>query len=408
MLKINFHTTLFTAFLIIVIAVPIFQLHYLLFAILSILCYAKVSQKIVEIIVYLSVILIIALIASTFNFFTFYDWLKDFAYLSKPILAILAGFLLAKKINNFKRILKIIVAVSLLFAVIHLFKIIFFVDFSSATVSDIRRIGGLSNEIEILAIAVLLISFKIKEINIIKNPFYKKIIIVVLLTSFCFYFSRTMLVTLFLLLLAAFGYLKITSKGLKYGALVLTFFALFYAYLFNADIKRGQSGFESFLYKMKNAPAEVFSPAKSIDKKNHKNLWDRWRAYEANMALSQMSTYDEYLIGKGLGSLVDLEFAAPLGEKNIRYIPILHNGYVNILFKSGVFGLVFYLLLLFSLSLFSYKKNKNSKNTVANNLIGGLAIHYVFTTLIVTGIYNNTEPYAFILGVLLYQSSQKE
>ncbi|MHB0755915.1 O-antigen ligase family protein [Polaribacter sp. M15] len=255
---------------------------------------------------------------------------------------------------------------------------------------------------------LLIASWKFKEINVVQNLFYKKIILAILFLSFSLYLSRTMIVSLIILLLAVFGYIKITSKAIKYATIVIVFFGLFYVYLFNANIKRGQSGFHSFLYKMKNAPTEIFSPPKSLDVENHAKLWDRWRAYEAGMAISQIDTFTDFLFGKGLGALVDLKFEAPLGDENIRYIPILHNGYINIFFKSGILGVLLYLMLLLLLYLYANIKTKNTQKKITYNLIGGLAIHYLFTTLIVTGMYNLREFYVLILGALLHYSIEEK
>jgi hypothetical protein len=125
-----------------------------------------------------------------------------------------------------------------------------------------------------------------------------------------------MVVAFIIMLLSIYGYTKLTAKGFKYGILLFSLTGLFYFYLFSVDIKRDQPGLESFLYKLKIAPSEIFSPAKKIDTKNHENLWDHWRAYEANMAYNQMKLKPiSFLNGYGFGSLVDLKFIAPLNEK---------------------------------------------------------------------------------------------
>ena len=47
-----------------------------------------------------------------------------------------------------------------------------------------------------------------------------------------------------------------------------------------------------------------------------------------------------YIIGTGYGSLVNLKFKAPLGNEDMKYISRLHNGYVFVFYKTGIFGLV--------------------------------------------------------------------
>jgi O-antigen ligase len=367
-----------------------------------------VSKELVVIALFLAIIVLLACVSSFFNNYIFYDWIKDMAYFTRPIAAILAGYLVSKKINNFKSILKIIVGVSFIFAVIHILKVVLLVDFRNASVSSIRNAAGISNQIEIIALVILLVSKKYKDLDVTNNRLQKTILLIVFFISFSLYFSRTMIVALVIFLLASYGYLIITKKAIKYGLLILVSFSLFYGYLFSREFERDKPGIESFLYKMKVAPAEIFIPVKSVDTKDHAKLWDRWRAYEASMAITQMNTFSNFAIGKGFGALVDLKFYAPLGSENMRYIPTLHNGYVTILFKTGVFGLLFYLMFLLVLYLYSYKKVNFMQKRVVYNLIGGIAVYYVFTTLIITGIYNVMDIYTFILGILLYFSVDVE
>ena len=137
-----------------------------------------------------------------------------------------------------------------------------------------------------------------------------------------------MFVSFFILILAVYGHLKITSKGLKYLIGVILFFILFYSYLFSIKLDRGKPGLESFLYKIKIAPSEIFTPVRKIDPNNHAYLWDHWRAYEATMAIDQINTIPTFMIGKGFGALVDLKFKVFLGDEKMRYIPSIHNGYI--------------------------------------------------------------------------------
>ena len=50
------------------------------------------------------------------------------------------------------------------------------------------------------------------------------------------------------------------------------------------NIERNSTGIESFLYKIKIAPSEIFNSDIDID--DHKQLWDKWRAYEVKMAFN--------------------------------------------------------------------------------------------------------------------------
>jgi hypothetical protein len=363
----------------------------------------KVSKISFSLIIILFIILIIGALSSIFNQKTPYDWLRDLMYFLKPILGIATGYLLVSRINDRQFFFKAIIYVAIVFSVFHIIGVIMNTDFTTASINEIRKNNGISNLLELLALILLVGSYKFEYLNVIKNKLVKKIIFLLLLISIVFYFSRTMLVAFIIMGLAVNGYTKLSSKGLKIAFVVISLIGAFYIYLFSVDIERDQPGIDSFLYKMKIAPSEIFSSSVEIDKKNHENLWDYWRAYEADMAINQMNSQKlSYLLGFGFGSLVDLKFKAPLNEEGMRYIPLLHNGYIYIIFKTGFTGLFFYLIFLGYLYIQSYKKRKHIDESVIRNLIAGIGLFFIFTSLITTGIYNSNEIYTFFLGGFLF------
>lgn len=334
-----------------------------------------------------------------------YNFIKDFLYFSKPIMLIIIGYFIAKKTNNWKFIFKLIILYGFLFAIYHIAKFLWLFKFTNFSISSIRAQNGLDNPIEIITIILILISYKYPFLNIIKNNFSKKIIIGILAFSFILYFSRTMVVGFFLVLLASLGFTKLNKKGIKY--LIIFFLSLsgLYIYLNTSNINRSSKGFGNFLYKIKIAPEEIFVP--KFDLKNHANLWDHWRAYEAYCALEDLNKdKKDYMFGKGFGALVDLNFNAPLNEEGMRYIPVLHNGYIYLLFKTGIIGLMLYLLFLMYLYLQSYFVIKNKFQMVFSNILSGISLYFLFTSLIITGLYNTKDVIALILGMFLYLTNK--
>src|SRR5690606_25260152 len=122
------------------------------------------------------------------------------------------------------------------------------------------------------------------------------------------------------------------------------------------------------------------------------------------MALTQMEdNVLNYVLGKGFGALVDLQFYAPVGgEKGLRYIPHTHNGYIYVFFKTGTIGLILYLFVLFNLYKQVYIKPKSNNHIILLRLISGLALYFIFTSLIITGIYNLQDVSILLLGIFLY------
>lgn len=211
-----------------------------------------------------------------------------------------------------------------------------------------------------------------------------------------------MIVSAVIALLSIYGFTIITKNTLKFLGFLLIFIVGLYVYLFSVNIQRNKPGLEAFLYKIKIAPSELFKT--KIDRQDHTDLWDHWRGYEAKRAIASMNEKPaSYIFGSGHGSLVNLKFYAPLTDdrKGMKFISELHNGYVYILYKTGIIGLLIYISFLTKL----YKKIYNQFDMVSV-FISAIGLIYFFTTLTITGIYNSNDTIIFILGALLFFSSQ--
>ena len=85
----------------------------------------------------------------------------------------------------------------------------------------------------------------------------------------------------------------------------------------------------------------------------NQNLHSNWRAVESAVALNSFisGSYFEMLFGKGLGFRLPLGFEMTLANVEFESIPILHNGYLYILLKYGIFGLLLWYKFISSLVL---------------------------------------------------------
>jgi|UPI00047FC122 hypothetical protein len=356
----------------------------------------KISTSFFKTSLPLIIIFTLGFIGMVFERYHLYNIIKDIFHFIKPVLAICIGYFFYKKINNFKLFVKTIIITGFISALLHYIIIIFFIK-NIETVSNIRE-HGTDNFMELIAIFFLAYYKKFQKDQLFQSKILHRTIFGVLLTSSVLYFSRTMIVMAVLTLLTIYGYTIINRKGLRIAALLLIFTLGFYAFLFSINIQRNKKGIDSFLYKVKNAPAEVFKTR--IDRENHADLWDHWRGYEANRALTLLNDKPiRYFFGCGYGSLVNLKFYAPLSSdpKGMKYISELHNGYVYILYKIGIVGLLLYLLFLFNM----YLKIYFNKDFVTI-FISAIGLSFIFTTLVTVGINNSNESLMFILGALLF------
>lgn len=405
----NFYTFLFVIVLLSQLYLPSFKANlFLQIGVLGIyFFYEKIAINKNFLILIFPVFILFSLgfFGMIINKYALFNITKDIFHFIKPITGLLIGYFLFKKINDFKSFLKTIVIVGFVSAIIHFGIIFIFSGFTSVT--QIREYGR-DNFLELFSLFFLIFYKKLHNDKLFNKRIHHNVLLFLLSISCVFYFSRTMIVVAIILLLSIYGYTYITKKGLKAIGVVLVSILLFYGYLFSVKIERNKPGLESFLFKIKNAPSEIFKT--KIDRENHKDLWDHWRGYEAKRAYSLMTdSPSSFAIGCGYGSLVNLKFYAPLTEnandKGLKFISELHNGYAYVLYKTGILGILVYFYFLIGLYLTLYA-NKN----FLTYFISGIGLVFVFTTLTITGIYNARDVIVFILGALLFfhTKTQKE
>lgn len=362
----------------------------------------KISKPTLLIIAPLVLIFIIGLLGFFYEKHDLSFIIKDITYFLKPINGILLSYFLFRKGFDLVIFLKTILFVGCLTAFIHLFGIFILGDFANNSIHKLRGDFGLDNFIEIFAFYILLFSKKYMNEWLIRKKVFRFLVLFFLLISIYLYFSRTMLVVFFVMGFSLLGYAKITVKTLKFIGIAVVSILVLYAYLFSVKLDRNAKGAEAFLYKIKIAPEEIFKS--KIDRNNHKELWDHWRGYEAKRAVYLMEENPtSYFIGTGFGSLVNLKFQAPVGgEGGMKYISRVHNGYIFVLYKTGILGLLLYFVFLTSLYMKIYRFNTNNSNQIlVNRLISSIGLFYIFTTLIISGIYIPRDAVVFVLGGLL-------
>lgn len=401
----KFYVFLFAALLLVQLYVESYRIiifSQILVLLLVLYIEKTVSYKLLKLLSPLLFVVAIPIIPIFFNSYKLTYILKDVFLIIKPIIGLCLGFIIFKRINNQKEFIKTVVIVGLISAIIHFVVVIITGGLVTGSVSQIREYGK-DNFLELFALFFLVFYTKFFNDKLFQQKFVHHIIFLTLFLSCILYLSRTMLIISVILLLAISGYLKITKKAIKIFLGIVLCFVLLYIYLINTKIDRNEKGIMGFLYKIKMAPAEIFSA--KIDREDHAKLWDHWRGYEVNRAIELMkSNPSSFIIGNGYGSLINLKFKAPLasGNKEIKYISEIHNGYIFMFYKLGIIGLVFILLFIFNL----YKKIYNTKS-FESIFISAIAVCYFFTTLTITGIFNKRDIIILLLGALLYFSSKQ-
>ena len=125
------------------------------------------------------------------------------------------------------------------------------------------------------------------------------------------------------------------------------------------------------------------------------DLGINFRGYETAMAYATYMSYElvNMIFGAGFGSLVKLDIPAFLAGNEYDAIPLLHNGYLYLLIKTGVLGVVFYSLFFSKYhSLSSRSIDRENRICVVATIIGLL-----FSNFLVNSLFNNESAFAYIV-----------
>ncbi len=342
----------------------------------------------------------IALFSSLFYHPTAYDFIKDCIHITKPILTICLGFYLVHFFSNKVWVIKTLVYFCFFSAVVHILTLLIGFEGEWNTVT-IRMVGGKGSDYEAFVFSFFWVYLRKKGSKVFSRKF-KRWFLLLTIISIALYLSRTTFIAMIFFLVTFYGFTKVTRKQIIYLIGVFVLAVSFIVSLQFMDIRRDSTGFESFLYKIKIAPTEIFDA--DINTKDHTQLWDNWRAYEVKKAIETMSDKNStmpFITGVGLGALVDLGFEAPLGKERMQYIPHIHNGYGYVFFKTGTLGLILLLIWIFYVYGYIYKDTVNKEKAIFHKTVSALGLYLLFSTLVITGIFNLGMMVAFLLGITM-------
>lgn len=390
---------LFQILFAICIYVPYLNIYELTFAVWSLTAFFTLQKVysigVVKQLICFALILTLASIVFLFKEHELYYVVRDITYLAKPVLGLLIGYQLCQKFP--KKIFQTIVYTGLFIAAIH-FCLLFYgvVLFRASTVNDIRFFGGYFSDFEVYAVIVLLFSEKF-ELSFTRK---KTILFTAFIALSAFlYLARTNFIQFIILFLALKGYFEVNKRSVAVVSSVLIMTLVGYSAIFYMNPKRNGEGIEALLYKIKIAPIEPFKT--KINRDDWKDFNDNYRSYENIMTVRQVSRDGFYSIffGQGLGSKVDLKQEVWLGDMNLRYISILHNGFMTIFLKTGLLGLLVYFCSIFMI----FKKHETNIPIVQNMnlLLIGTGVFLVFSNWVFMGVYNLSDNKSILIGIFI-------
>jgi hypothetical protein len=355
----------------------------------------KYSLDVITQVFYFIAIIGIATIVSLFKEYKLYFIIRDFTYLIKPVLGILIGYQLCKRIHH--NIIHLIIRAGYIFSLLHLFflarGIVFF---KIININDLRYFGGFFSDFEVFALVILLFHNKFE---LVLTPQKRKRYTVIIGLSIMLYLARTNFIQFGILVLALKGFFELNKRNISAFLAITAIIILGYSSIVMINPKRNGPGLEAFLYKIKIIPEEALKT--KINRENWKDLNDNYRSYENIMTIKQMKHdgLQTFLFGKGIGSTIDLKEEILLGDQKLRFISILHNGYMTVLLKSGLLGVL--LLLLSFLIYFRTSKSEIPIINQINLLLLGMGVFMIMSYWVFMGYYFKADNKIILLGMLI-------
>ena len=217
---------------------------------------------------------------------------------------------------------------------------------------------------------------------------------IILLLSSLLSFSRTILIVLIVSFLTlTFLNERVRIKILKLSPLVLLAFYFFIPYITS----------NLTLMEFYNKTINGFNELSPFREWTPFNIVRNWRGFEVHQALLQFQNQSIYkmLFGNGFGSYIFVgEFAyLVMGNASNGFIPIIHNGFVTLLLKGGIFSLLFYFIFLFLVLKSSHYRYK--RNQILYMIPISLIVSLFFITFVVGGIFEKGGQFQplFLIGL---------
>lgn len=392
--KVFWHQLLF----VLCVAVPYLNIYELTFVVWSfsavVTIRTRYSVGILKHAFCFAAILGIALVVMFFHDYENYYIFRDIAYVVKPLIGILLGYQLSK--NLFKNAFELICHTALFIAIVHIFVLIWAIVVHHAyALNDLRFYGGYFSDFEVYALIILIFSDKFE----LKFSSKKRYMLMVIVGFSAFmYLARTNFIQFIIIFLAMKGYFKITPRAITMVLAVTILTIIGYSAILYVNPRRNGPGMEAFLYKIKVAPIEPFKTR--IDRNNWRDFNDNYRSYENIMTIKEVSQdAGSVLFGKGIGSKIDLKRELMLGDMQLRYISILHNGFMTVYLKSGLVGV---LILIYSIYLlFKQKKSDIPIVRQINMLLIGSGIFMIVSYWVFMGYYLIADTKALLFALLI-------
>jgi O-antigen ligase len=335
-----------------------------------------------------------------------YDVFKDAWYVINPVLIILTGFVLMYRLQDLRRLIRVFVIAGFLTSLLHLMQFAFHPELLTMPTNDLRNFAGRGHMISILSMGLLIVSWRMKYRIFSLGRGIEYILFMICSISFALSYSRELTVSLVLLIGSIYGVINLANTKMVIRISVMGSAVLALVLLMPAPkyVSVDTSFFDKIIYSVQEMKIKDYTSLRDI------NI--NWRGYESARALVTYEKGDilQYLFGQGFGTLIDLGLYIPLGDEVIRFAPILHNGYMYLLVKTGVIGVLIYLVFLYKLVRIGTQHSVVTfdEERYTGRIIVGLSCVFFVSTFVVSGLFNKSVfiTSEFLLGAMLAHASR--
>ena len=336
-----------------------------------------------------------------------YDVGKDLWYFSGPVIYIAFGYLVFERLGSWQRLVQPLVVVGAYSCLVTIAGVVLNREqlLAATTIEDYRQIAGLGTFVLTLPTVVLALMRRVgaPTIGVTRLTMVRATTYILSTIAVLSIFSRTNMVCLAAGLVCTVNP-RFTPRSVRnYTAFLLGaafLLALASSMLFHSD-KVGVL-LEAFIQKTANTSSEV--DVHSYE--TYEDINQNWRGFEASRAAKTYAEFGdtEKVVGGGFGTTVDLGFAMKLGNtgESFEFVPILHNGYMELLVKTGLLGLSLFIVFCIQIAVMALREFRQSGKRAKLNGLLLLWTVFVFalTQEAISGILNKgaLAPSLFLLG----------
>jgi hypothetical protein len=358
---------------------------------------SKNDSNLKRILKLLNLILFIGLFSGFLHILNYdlYFFGRDIMYFAQAPIFILLGIYLCRNSSDYHLLLRLTVITSFIITIYKLIELIVNPTLIFQLGLYTRYEYDLSNPTALVAFIILFYARLIK-IKLF-NRKLENLFLWISLFSVIISFSRTFYVLLLVLILVYFIKKKESVFKLYWGIVIFSLFIIFGGLIF--DIESSSLDESTFKSKVNHSLTEIVVR----DYKTQIDILQNWRGYEAFMGLQKFYSGNvfEVLFGQGFGAVVYTpQWIFANEENNLSVIPMFHNGFITILLKTGLFGLILFFLFFYKILKFTSLKQPPSVNQTEKFtalLLKAIVFITLIQTLVVHGIFTTSVPFLLII-----------